>query len=144
MSVPKRIDSSRLQVIPFLKWRDKRFAKWIEQQKSNFIDDKPEVLNYLQNAYCVSAVPGFERDPFNSHQAIAIAPNKRTDGTWVWVETIAYWVENYDLKLVPTFLAHIRELDYKPPKLMLSDFQGDFPWVNDTSYFEPKQNKGTD
>jgi hypothetical protein len=40
-----------------------------------------------------------------------------TDGVWLWREDLAYYVATYHLALPRDFLARVRELGYRPPKV---------------------------
>jgi hypothetical protein len=40
-----------------------------------------------------------------------------TDGTWLWRDDLAYYVDRYHLALPADFVARVRELGYSPPEV---------------------------
>lgn len=69
--------------------------------------DKEKIVGYLKNGYALLFIPGVVMDLFRKDDYIIGAAHVLTDGTWVWPEVIAYYVENYNLQLPNEFIAHL-------------------------------------
>lgn len=71
------------------------------------IDSKEVIIDFLLNAGTVdlatsaNAVDVFTGDP------IPIRDNTRTDGVYSWGEDLAYYVDQYNLRLPEEFVQHI-------------------------------------
>jgi hypothetical protein len=56
-------------------------------------------------------------DVVDRHRHGAVLANFRTDGTWVWTDTVAYYLEQHHLAPEEELLAHIRAAGYRVPAL---------------------------
>lgn len=75
------------------------------------IADKPRVVEYLRANELVAMCAGWMTDRVTGKQVAGWRPNFRTDGVYAWGESLAYYVDKYNLELPSEFLAHIyREL----------------------------------
>lgn len=130
-------NANTLVPLPFLSSRDEGFRKWIEQNCGQKLKDKVSFLSYLRKGHCLSAVPGIERDPFNHNSLIEDPPHVLSDGRWVWVLTLAHWVESKDLMLPEEFVEEIRirKFEMAVPVAISKD---KFQWQRDPDYFKPQ------
>ena len=71
------------------------------------ITDKPRVVEYLRANELVAMCAGWMTDRRTGKQVAGWRPNFRTDGVYAWGESLAYYVDKYNLELPPEFLAHI-------------------------------------
>ena len=76
---------------------------------------KQEVLTYLRTAPVIVFSPGLSEDYFEPTRRIK-GPSMRTDGTYVWPEYLAYYVDRYDVELPPDFEAHMHTLAWQLPQ----------------------------
>ncbi|HWD04511.1 MAG TPA: TNT domain-containing protein [Amycolatopsis sp.] len=79
-----------------VEFRRARPAEVGEQRAPLPDDELPLVLQYL------------EREPL-------VGEAHRTDGTWLWPETVPHQLRRHGLAPEPDLLAHIRELGFQPP-----------------------------
>jgi hypothetical protein len=129
-------NANKLVPIPFISSRDEGFREWIKQNCGRKLHDKESVLSYLRKGHCLSAVPGIERDPFDHDSLIDDPPHVLSDGRWVWVLTLAHWVESKDVLLPEEFVDEMR----------MRKFEISFPveiskdkckWLRDPDFFKP-------
>lgn len=103
--------------LPFVSSRDRETAtQWHENHPRKTIgSDKDQVVSYLRSAYCAVAVPGIERNPTTKAAIGDAPPNIMTDGSRIWVQRLAYWVQEHDYALPVQFLQHVRDRRGVPP-----------------------------
>ncbi len=78
-------------------------------------DFEAEAVSYLRGAVILAIAPMLNRDVFN-HGHILGALEVLTDGTWYWPSDLSYYVEKYHCRLPEDFMAHMRNLNWKPPQ----------------------------
>lgn len=76
--------------------------------------DQDRVAAYLRAAPKATISPGYEQDVFDPSRT-AGTPAMRTDGTYVWPETLAYYVETYNVAVPDELVSHIRNNGWTPP-----------------------------
>ncbi|MGW2014949.1 hypothetical protein [Streptomyces sp. NPDC001927] len=81
--------------------------------------EDPELLGLLVerlNAGTpVLVTPVLMDDVLNPERRAEVPMNFRTDGTWVWTDTVTYYLEQYALAPEPGLLAHLSSPDYAIP-----------------------------
>ncbi|WP_203861653.1 hypothetical protein [Plantactinospora mayteni] len=77
--------------------------------------ERAAVAGYLRGAPMVLACWGLDPDPFDPAQPEVVPAHLRSDGHWVWSESLAYFAERYGVPPEPELLAHIEEQDYEWP-----------------------------
>jgi len=70
---------------------------------------KDEICRYLRNGFVLAACGSVVKDIIHPEKGIVGSPDDLTDGTWIWPADLAYYVENYDLKLDDAFIKHMIE-----------------------------------
>jgi hypothetical protein len=80
--------------------------------------DEPRlVLDFLKAGDVLLATTARERDVFDSSLGDVVSQNFRTDGTWIWTDSVTYYLETYGLSPDPTLLGHIRNRGYVKAEL---------------------------
>jgi hypothetical protein len=81
--------------------------------------DGPEraaVADYLRSAPHVLMTPMLMDDVLDPERRSAVPMNFRTDGEWIWTDTVGYYLDEYGLAPEAGLLAHIRSrMDVPPP-----------------------------
>jgi len=77
--------------------------------------DRIRVAAYLSEAPMVAATFGFDPDPLDPARPEVVPLNLRTDGEWVWSESLAYFALRYGIAPEPDLLAHLARRDYRLP-----------------------------
>lgn len=72
-----------------------------------------EIENYLVKCPICVASPGIVYSAFNEDK-IAGTSSIKTDGSWVWPDTLPYYVREHGIALPLEFLEHIRHRHYIP------------------------------
>ncbi|MFG2914747.1 hypothetical protein ACGF0D_17880 [Kitasatospora sp. NPDC048298] len=67
------------------------------------------LLGYLRSGAEVLVTPMLMDDVFDGSRRGAVPMGYRTDGEWIWTDTVAYYLAEYDLAPEPGLLAHLRE-----------------------------------
>ena len=87
---------------------------------------KAEVVHYLKKAKSVSLSPGFLEDFFDPTKSIG-THTMRTDGTYVWPDFLAGYVDRHDVALPDDFERHMLKRGWKlPDSLDIRSLQ--LPW----------------
>ncbi|MCX5015110.1 hypothetical protein OG765_29725 [Streptomyces sp. NBC_00555] len=63
----------------------------------------------------VLMTPVLMNDVLDPERRSEVPLNFRTDGRWVWTDTVAYYLEQYALAPEPGLLAHLGSPDYEVP-----------------------------
>ena len=131
--------------VPFVSSRERETAvEWCKSSCDHPLGaDKEKIVSYLRSGHCVAAVPGIERDCMANNAVIADPPHVRTDGRWLWVQTLAYWVEQYDVELPSEFVVHICQNKFLPPSTSgIKITEANAPWRADKQFFWPRSFRG--
>ncbi len=70
---------------------------------------KAEVVKYLRSNDLGVMCAGWMRDRFSGELVRGCYDHGRSDGFYEWGESLAYYLDKYDLELPADFLAHIYE-----------------------------------
>ena len=70
---------------------------------------------YLRGAPLVAVAYGFDPDPFDPRRPQVVPLNIRTDGDWVWSESLAYYADRYGIGPEPELMAHLARRQYQLP-----------------------------
>lgn len=88
---------------------------------------KAEVIAYLRQAKSISFSPGFCEDFFDERETVG-THTMRTDGTYVWPDFLAGYVERHDVLLPEDFERHMEQAHWRlPESLDTSTLRP--PWV---------------
>lgn len=80
-------------------------------------DEPRRVLDYLRGAEVLLATTGVEPDLFDSTLGDVVPQSFRTDGAWIWTDTVTYYLQTYRLSPEIGLLQHIRSRNYRLPDL---------------------------
>lgn len=72
------------------------------------------VIDYLRSGVIAIASPGIVKSVLDESKVIG-TPSWRTDGVWVWPDTLAYYVEAAGVRLPPAFIRRIRDNGFIVP-----------------------------
>lgn len=78
-------------------------------------DTRVRIVNYLKAGTLIAIAAGPAYDLMSSTSVLAIPPNIRTDGRWVWTEDVAYYVERYRMMIPTDFLDVMRRNEWRSP-----------------------------
>ena len=76
-------------------------------------DEASRVLDFLESGDVLLATTAREHDIFDSSLGEVVGQTFRTDGAWIWTDTVAYYLRTYALSPDPELLAHIRRTGYR-------------------------------
>ena len=86
------------------------------------IEHKKEICKYLRNGIVLAACGEVVKDVLHPEKGIAGTPDDMTDGKWIWPGDLAYYVENYDLKLDDEFINYMIEQKWAIPETINIDY----------------------
>jgi hypothetical protein len=75
-----------------------------------------KVVSYLRSGVVLDECLGVETDVIDAADQNLLYQSDRTDGTWVWREDLAHYVEKYHLRLPDEFLANMRANQWVVPQ----------------------------
>jgi len=78
-------------------------------------EEAGEVATYLYQGEPLLVTTARMDDVKDSSRSNSVPMSFRTDGTWIWTEASAYYLEHYRLEPDVGLLGHIRANNYKPP-----------------------------
>jgi hypothetical protein len=76
------------------------------------IEDPEELralVAYLDGGTPVLLTPSLLDDVVDPGRTAVVPVNFRTDGTWIWTDTVTYYLEHHGLAPEPDLLGHLRE-----------------------------------
>jgi hypothetical protein len=89
-------------------------------------DDLERLIRYLATSPIAAVTQGTE-GKCGLCDATVTDSCYRSDGVWIWPDTLAHLVEKHAFVLPARLVEHIRSRGYKPP-VELSGNIGDLPW----------------
>lgn len=81
------------------------------------IAERERLLAYLRGAPIAIFVPNRDTDRYQPERGRAVPMSFRTDGTWVWSDELAYYLEQYAFAPEPALRRHIADRDYQVPEV---------------------------
>lgn len=116
-------------MIDFDEWPHRWYGRWREDPGER-ADEAPgirdvmgfaweerelkRVVEYLRSGVVAIASPGIVKSLLDETKVIG-TPSWRTDGVWLWPDTLAYYVEVLGVRLPPALLRRIRDNGYSVP-----------------------------
>ncbi|MGI8306443.1 hypothetical protein [Saccharopolyspora hattusasensis] len=79
--------------------------------------ERGQILDYLRAGTALMITTATLEDVVDPARGAVVPMSFRTDGTWIWPDTIAYYLEHHQLAPDPDLLAHIRDAGLLPPEL---------------------------
>jgi hypothetical protein len=88
---------------------------WIDPEEvKSYGDDLPKILNYLRSATVVVATSAIAFPNIITGQKKMGAVCYLTDGTWLWFDDLADYIEQNNVALPRNFYEHIKEQSFIP------------------------------
>jgi len=91
----------------------------------DYINKNKENINliceYLKNGYVLAACGAVVNDVICPENGVIGTPDDVTDGKWIWPADLAYYVQNYNLKLEDEFINYMIEKSWSIPKDIVID-----------------------
>ncbi|HEY3502779.1 MAG TPA: hypothetical protein VGN37_08380 [Actinocatenispora sp.] len=81
------------------------------------IAERERLLAYLRGAPIAIFVPSRDADRYERERGRVVPMSFRTDGTWVWSDALAYYLEQYAFAPEPALRRHIADRDYQVPEV---------------------------
>jgi hypothetical protein len=96
-----------------------------DDRNGRFTEDHPQVsdeeadrlLDYLDAGFLLAASEDFAGDVIDPERGAVVPLAFRTDGTWVWAEAVAYYLDEYALAPEPDFAEAISAAGYHLPPI---------------------------
>lgn len=126
LEVTRRLEETglRLQVLGF--WADKNEKNGLPDPR-RFVDpgwteDRARIAAYLRNGMVAARYIGCSYCRFECGIAEdQMGDAELSDGTWVWPQGLAHYVEKHQVTLPPEFVAHVRAGGYEVKSLLTAD-----------------------
>ncbi|MDH6133280.1 hypothetical protein P3T37_002675 [Kitasatospora sp. MAA4] len=71
-------------------------------------DERAALLAYLRAGEAVLMTPMMMDDVVEPSRVAAVPMTYRTDSSWIWTDTVIYYLDRYGLAPEPGLLAHVR------------------------------------
>jgi len=75
-------------------------------------DESTRLLHYLDSGRVLAATTAKEPDIFSPEVGAVVPINFRTDGTWIWTDSVGYYLRKYRISPDQKLLDHIRGRSY--------------------------------
>lgn len=79
--------------------------------------ERSQLVEYLEAGTEMLVTAGTMADVVDSERGSVVPMNFRTDGTWIWTDTVTYYLDAHLLAPDPELLEHIRGVDGPPSAL---------------------------
>jgi hypothetical protein len=77
--------------------------------------EREQVLQFLRSGLPLLVTTERSADILDSSRGPVVPMSFRTDGRWIWTDTVSYYLETYGLSPDVEMLAHIRQTNYRTP-----------------------------
>ncbi|MFG1610455.1 hypothetical protein [Actinoplanes sp. NPDC049265] len=74
--------------------------------------ERDAALNFLDSGHMLVTTPQLQIDVMDPQRGAVVPMNFRTDGVWVWTDTVAYYLREHGLAPDQELLAHAREASF--------------------------------
>ncbi|QKV74026.1 hypothetical protein [Amycolatopsis sp. Hca4] len=88
-----------------------------EHEKITDDGERASLVGYLEAGTELLVTSGTMADVLDPEQGPVVPMNFRTDGRWVWTDTVTYYLRHHHLAPDPELLRHLRETEGPPPAL---------------------------
>lgn len=83
--------------------------------------DREGLLEYLRNGAVLMHTTSRINDVLDPGRPAVVPVDFRTDGTWIWTDTVMYYLEQHGLEPDPRLAEHIRGRGYQVPPVTEDD-----------------------
>lgn len=80
-------------------------------------DELELTARYLQSGSPLLTTTEPMADVVDPQRGLVVPMNYRTDGSWVWTDTVTYYLRTYGLSPDPDLLAHLRAVGFAMPRV---------------------------
>jgi len=117
-------------MIDLTDWPHRWYGRWKEDAHDTAIEQFPSIIDvsgaewdedeiqkvasYLRSGAIAIASPGIARNVVDGTQ-FAATTSWRSDGVWLWPDTLAHYLERYRIRLPAKLIDHIRANGYVVP-----------------------------
>jgi hypothetical protein len=77
--------------------------------------ERKQIIDYLYGGTPVLTTAARMDDVVDPSQVGVVPMTFRTDGTWIWTDSVAYYLREHGLSPEPDLLAHIQQTQYRMP-----------------------------
>ena len=99
-------------------------------------EERALLVRYLRGGAVVREVLGYASDHFAGRlSSREMGCAERTDGTWMWPEGLAIYVERYKVRLPEAFLIHARANGFENPQPAASEREPGLWFEADPSFW---------
>lgn len=78
--------------------------------------DEVSIINYIISGEVLIVSPGVVYDVFDTSKLIDGGPYLLTDGEYVWLKELAYYIGQYHIKLPYEFILHMKSNKWRIPQ----------------------------
>lgn len=79
--------------------------------------EQERVAAFLDSGWAVLTTTRRENDVVEPDRGAVVPMSYRTDGVWVWTDTVTYYLRTHGLAPAAELLDHIRHADFRPPEV---------------------------
>ncbi|GIM83518.1 hypothetical protein Sar04_12670 [Salinispora arenicola] len=79
--------------------------------------EQERVAAFLDSGWAVLTTTRRENDVVEPNRGVVVPMSYRTDGVWVWTDTVTYYLRAHGLAPAAALLDHIRCIDYRTPEV---------------------------
>ncbi len=96
---------------------DPQSGPWFDSDHPRLTDqsERERDMAYLRHGEILLHTTALLDDVVDRDRTGRVPASFRTDGTWIWTDSVPYYLAEHMLSPDPEFLGHIREQDYRPP-----------------------------
>jgi hypothetical protein len=80
-------------------------------------DEAERLLDYLEAALPIMTTTSLMADILDPEHPEVVPLSFRTDGEWIWTDTVSYYLERHSLAPDPDLLSHLRSAGPTPPSV---------------------------
>lgn len=126
----ENIFSGENKMIDLSNWPHRWYGRWKEEVSTRAAASFPsikdvigcqwedselkKVVQYLESGVIAIASPGMAKSVLDDEKVIG-TPSWKTDGVWLWPETLSYYVKFHKVCLPSAFIRHIQRNGYVIP-----------------------------
>jgi hypothetical protein len=79
-------------------------------------DNEKSIINYINSGKVFIVSPGVVYDVFDQSKIIDGGPYLLTDGEFVWLKELVYYIKEYHIKLPDEFVIHMKNNNWIMPQ----------------------------
>jgi hypothetical protein len=80
-------------------------------------DERNKIIEYLRAGAVLLATPACAKDVVDPSRGVVVPLSARTDGVWVWTDTVTYYLDAYGFAPDVDLLEHLADVGYAIPRV---------------------------